>query len=144
MSARRKKPLRPTNALRGFRAGWRCVVAVLLAGFSLLVQALLPWPADATARAERTRAPGWVMASLCLAHDPASPARPVKPDPGNPSSGCAICLALHCLGAFVPPHVAALHLPQAARGIELAAWTLAEPGDAFRTASQARAPPATV
>jgi hypothetical protein len=144
MSARRK-PLRQINALRGFRTGWRGRVAMLLAGFSLLLQALLPWPAEATPRANGD-APDWIMASLCLAHDagPQAPAqRPARQDSGFPSPSCAICLGLHCAGAFVPPLLAALSPPEAARTIELVAWTIAARGESDRTASRARAPPAT-
>jgi hypothetical protein len=144
MSARRK-PLRQFNALRGFRAGWRRRVAVLLAGFSLLLQALLPWPAEATSRANGD-APDWVMASLCLAHDSSSQApaqHPARQDPAFPYPTCAICLGLHCAGAFVPPLLAALSPPRSARTIELVPWTIAVRSESDRTASRARAPPAT-
>jgi len=147
MSARRRHPLRQINALRGLRAGWRGRVAVLLAGFFLLLQALLPWSTEAAARANAANAPDWIMASLCVAHDTDSqvPAhRPVWQDPASALSSCAICLGLHCAGAFVPPQMAALSPPTSSRPIDLAEWRVAAPGDSYRTASRARAPPATV
>jgi hypothetical protein len=146
MPARHSKPHRQITALRGFRAGWPGRVAVFLAGLSLFLQALLPWPAAA---APRTNAelPRWVMASLCLAHDTESQApaqRPARRDPAFPISSCAVCLGLHCAGTFVPPVPAALRPPGSVRTIERAAWTEAATGGSERTASRARAPPVTV
>jgi hypothetical protein len=123
---------------------------VLLAAISLLAQALLPPPTGATAAPIAREVPDWVMASLCLSHEEAArasddrPAMPAPtPNPGQRSSDCAFCLGLHLVGAFVPPPPAALLPPAAAHTIRLAAWTSADRGDAYRTASRARAPPAT-
>ena len=143
MSRTRKTPHRPTEAPRR-RAGRRGRIAALLAILSLLVQALLPWPAAATARGaagNATGAPGWAMKSLCLAHGSGAPERPARPDPDKPAASCPLCLALDGLGAFVPPLVAALDRPHATRGIRLAAATAIEHGDGGAAASRARAPP---
>jgi hypothetical protein len=149
MSRTRKTPLRPpdappTDAPRR-RAGRRNRIAALLAMLSLLIQSSLPWPAKAAARGvagTAPGAPGWAMASLCLAHGSGAPERPARPAPDKPAASCPLCLALDGLGTFVPPPVAPLDRPHASRGIRLAVATAVEHGARRAAASRARAPPA--
>jgi hypothetical protein len=74
------------------RASW-------LAVFAILLQAILPaihHPAMAApVGADLAR-------SLCLAPGSTTPADPAK-SPAHHLPGCAICMAAHAIGGFVPP-----------------------------------------
>jgi hypothetical protein len=131
------------SALSALRAGACGGLAVVLASFSLLLQALLPLtPAGSPASASVM--PSWTMASLCLSQDASVPDRhgaPARQEPGEDSPVCPVCLGLHLVSAYVPPSTLGVPLPRLVRDIREADRPSAAPVEAWRAASQARGPP---
>jgi hypothetical protein len=129
--------------LSALRTGACGGLAVVLASFSLLLQALLPLT-PAGSPASEPGMPNWTMASLCLSQDAAVPDRhgtPARQEPGKDSPVCPVCLGLHLISAYVPPSTLGIPLPSLVRDNRMASRLAAAPVEAWRAASQARGPP---
>lgn len=131
------------KALSGLRAGACGGLAVVLATFSLLLQALLPLM-PATAMASGAGISTQAMASLCLTEDVPVPDRhgvPARHEPGQASPACPICLGLHLVAAYVPPPALAIPLPRLTHDVRATTRSGAAPAEAWSAASQPRGPP---
>jgi hypothetical protein len=128
------------KALSGLRAGACGGLAVVLAVFSLLLQALLPLIPTASASGTANRP----MAALCLTQDASLPGphgTPVRQEPGQGAPVCAVCLGLHLVAAYVPPPALAIPLPRLVHDVRAATPTGKAPVAGWSAAPQARGPP---
>jgi len=140
---RSRSPSCRPNALRGLRAGACGGLAVMLASFSLLLQALLPL-VPAAPMAGGAGMPGGVMATLCLTRDASAPDPhrvPARPASSQGMPVCPVCLGLHLVAAYVPPPGLAIPLPRRVDDVRAAARSAAAPAEAWGVVPQARGPP---
>jgi hypothetical protein len=142
---RSRSPSCRPNALRGLRAGACGGLAVMLASFSLLLQALLPLM-PATPMAGGAGMPAGAMATLCLTRDASAPDPhrvPARPAPSQGIPVCPVCLGLHLVAAYVPPPALAIPLPRRVDDVRAAVRSAAAPAEAWSVVPQARGPPIT-
>jgi hypothetical protein len=131
--------------LSDFRSGIRVRVAIGLACFALLLQAMLPMAHFGPPRGSRSSIPDWVLASICGV------------DPGSVESGhaggepstidrltCPVCLGIQ-LASCPPPQESIAFRPPAliaSIGYQTSASRIVE--SARQNAAQPRAPPPIV